>query len=319
MNNIENLVFAGGGVKVISYAGAVKALEEKGVNTVKKVAGTSGGAIISLCLALDYKEDEIKEILNKTNFQNFSDRKMLLRKIYYYLWHYGLNSGDYFYVFLGKIIKNKGFNENITFRQLMEKHIGKELYVIVTNLSTQFVKVLSHKTVPDMPVIQAVRMSGSFPIYFTPVKYNKDIYVDGGIAYNYPIDMFDETKVKKFSTQISTSMEKKSGATLGCITIDSRLLDAYRNGREPKPFMPADSYTDLPLATADMLCNSSLFQAYQERNRTVFIDDMGISTLQFSLTDKDKNDLMKAGYDAMILFLSKRNDSCIESASHSVS
>ena len=46
MSQFRNLVFEGGGVKGIAYAGAVAVLEDKGILPgIRRVAGTSAGAI----------------------------------------------------------------------------------------------------------------------------------------------------------------------------------------------------------------------------------------------------------------------------------
>ena len=41
-----------------------------------------------------------------------------------------------------------------------------------------------------MEIWKAIRISISFPIIFDKVDYNGDIYVDGGLTNNYPIDFF---------------------------------------------------------------------------------------------------------------------------------
>lgn len=59
----ENLVFKGGGVKGLAYVGAIKILEEKGIlGEVKRVAGTSAGAITSTLLAMQYNSLEIGDL-----------------------------------------------------------------------------------------------------------------------------------------------------------------------------------------------------------------------------------------------------------------
>ena len=65
MKNITNLVFEGGGVKGIAYAGALEALEEANLLAqITAVAGTSAGAITSCLLALRYSAAEIKKLVN---------------------------------------------------------------------------------------------------------------------------------------------------------------------------------------------------------------------------------------------------------------
>ena len=39
-----------------------------------------------------------------------------------------------------------------------------------------------------MSIILAIRMSISIPIIFTPVNYKNNLYVDGGICNNFPIN-----------------------------------------------------------------------------------------------------------------------------------
>ncbi|WCR56400.1 patatin-like phospholipase family protein [Rickettsia asembonensis] len=63
MLEINNLAFVGGGVKVIAYAGALKALKDKDcLKNVQKVVGASGGAIAAFSIALGYQPEEIEDI-----------------------------------------------------------------------------------------------------------------------------------------------------------------------------------------------------------------------------------------------------------------
>ena len=72
-----------------------------------------------------------------------------------------------------------------------------ELCIVVTNLNLNRATLCHAKTTPDMPIRDAVRMSMSIPIYFqacrysTPGAQHKDIYVDGGVLNNYPLNCFD--------------------------------------------------------------------------------------------------------------------------------
>jgi NTE family protein len=52
MSQFRNLVFEGGGVKGIAYAGAIEVLEKESIlSDIKRVAGTSAGAITAALLA----------------------------------------------------------------------------------------------------------------------------------------------------------------------------------------------------------------------------------------------------------------------------
>ena len=61
---ITNLVFEGGGSLGMAYAGVVAALEDKSImKNIERVAGSSAGSIIALCITLKYKPDELKHIM----------------------------------------------------------------------------------------------------------------------------------------------------------------------------------------------------------------------------------------------------------------
>lgn len=72
--NFKNLVFEGGGVKGIAYGGALEILDEMGIlKNIKRVAGTSAGAITAALLAIGYDYKEVSEIIAGTNFKDFED------------------------------------------------------------------------------------------------------------------------------------------------------------------------------------------------------------------------------------------------------
>ena len=119
MLEINNLAFAGGGVKVIAYAGALKALKDKDcLKNIQKVVGASGGAIAAFSIALGYQPEEIEDILKKIDFNKFSDHTSKWDQVYNLVFYGGLNSEKYLEEFLGQLLKDKGFDPDITFKQL---------------------------------------------------------------------------------------------------------------------------------------------------------------------------------------------------------
>jgi len=72
---IIDLVFSGGGVKAIAFIGVVEALEERGIK-VRRIAGTSAGALVGALLSAGYKSEELKKmlpILSQLFFNEVSD------------------------------------------------------------------------------------------------------------------------------------------------------------------------------------------------------------------------------------------------------
>ncbi len=194
--NVKNLVFKGGGVLGIAYAGAIKVLEDKHfLQGVEKVAGTSAGAITAALLSLRCSADEIKSIVDATDFKSFEDGWDPLRIPS----KYGLYKGDAFLAWMQKQIVAKKFNQSATFSDF--KNGGcRELRVFATDLNTQDVKMFSYETTPNVIVAEAVRASMSIPLFFEAWQFsgnNPDnhIYVDGGTVYNYPITTFDDSGI----------------------------------------------------------------------------------------------------------------------------
>ena len=67
--NITNLAFKGGGVLGIAYAGAIQVLQDQKIlQQVQRVAGTSAGAITAALVSLKYTAEEIYSIVQSTDF-----------------------------------------------------------------------------------------------------------------------------------------------------------------------------------------------------------------------------------------------------------
>lgn len=300
MLEINNLAFAGGGVKVIAYAGALKALKDKDcLKNVQKVVGASGGAIAAFSIALGYQPEEIEDILKKIDFNKFSDHTSKWDEVYNLVFYGGLNSEKYLEEFLGQLLKDKGFDPDITFKQLHDSQkTNIDLYVVCTNLSTQFPEILSYENAPDEKVVKFVHASGAFPIYFQPVQKTVQgvvsTYVDGGVTNNYPVEVFDD----KTAARSLPQTDNKNYKTLGFKPINKEILEAYQNGTEPKPFVDTTTVVDQLYALAEVLTSSDLISCFQNHDRTVFIDDHNISALSFDITAEQKEALINSGYSA---------------------
>ncbi|GEM_PF-831739 len=79
-NEIEYLVFKGGGVLGMAYAGAIEELESHDLLPgIKGVAGTSAGAVTALVVALNYDSKDITALTDGTQFKDFEDKLNPLR------------------------------------------------------------------------------------------------------------------------------------------------------------------------------------------------------------------------------------------------
>ncbi|ABV74348.1 Predicted esterase of the alpha-beta hydrolase superfamily protein [Rickettsia akari str. Hartford] len=130
MLEINNLAFAGGGVKVIAYAWALKVLKDKDcLKNIQKVVGASGGAIAAFSIVLGYQSEKIEDILKKIKFLDRTSKWDQVYNLVFYGW---LNSEKYLEEFLGQLLKDNGFDPDITFKQLHDSQkTNIDLYVVI--------------------------------------------------------------------------------------------------------------------------------------------------------------------------------------------
>ena len=197
--HFKNLVFEGGGVKGIAYAGAMEVLDKEGIiPNVERVAGTSAGAMMAVLVGLRYSADEVKEILWDLNFKNFIDSSWgIVRDTTRLLKEYGWYKGDYFRNLMADFIKRKTGNGEATFKDLARSKQFRDIYLVGADLTTGLSQVFSAKNTPDVKVADAARISMSIPLFFAAVRGgedNKHLFVDGGLLDNYAIKTFDQIR-----------------------------------------------------------------------------------------------------------------------------
>src|SRR5215203_1576363 len=204
--DVRNLVLEGGGVKGLAYPGALEVLQSHAIlPKIEKVAGTSAGSIVAALVALGYTPGEMQSLMLDLDFKQFEDGSVLggperlFRK-------FGWFKGDYFLEWMQCRVKEQTGNSNATFADLAKDGSKfKDLYVLSTDLSRRRTQVFSNGTSPNLPVAQAVRASMSIPLFFEGFYIEdalfgetgqaQDLFVDGGVLDNFPIELFDQNGV----------------------------------------------------------------------------------------------------------------------------
>ena len=319
----RNLVFEGGGVKGIAYAGAMEVLEAKGIlPDIQRVGGTSAGAINAVLFGLGYSNEETQEILKALHFKNFLDDSWgLASDINRLLSDFGWYKGNFFRDWISELIREKTGNGESTFKDVAEQGEAKgfkEIYLIGTNLSTHFAEVFSPEHTPRMVLADAVRISMSIPLFFAAKRSLRgDVYVDGGVLDNYPIKLFDRKKYiadrnfrahsrepgyyKKHNTvlreigkEISPYVYNKE--TLGFRLDSEREIGLFRDQGE----LPANRVDDFfsygwNLVETIMEGQSNQHLHSDDWQRTIYIDTLGVKTTDFDLSDEKKEALADSG------------------------
>lgn len=287
----ESLVFEGGGMKGIAFTEVPKVLEDFHIlSHIKSVAGTSAGSIISLLIALRYSPKSIKKIMVNLNFRDFKDTLLYTVRFYSLLFKTGMYNGNKFSEWLKYIIQYKLGDKEATFMDLYKQN-GIELVVTGTSLNRNKTIYFSYKTYPDMPLWLAVRISISIPGYFEVVKYDNDIFVDGGIINNYPIWVFDDPQSYDF-IHCNVSEDDK-GNTLGFKLVTK---DQLQTETITLPVITPPLFTMLYSLIESMttwIDNQYKVSGYWDR--TVGIDTLGIKSTDFNISESKKKALIANG------------------------
>lgn len=341
LEHIRNLVFEGGGVRGIAYVGALKVLQEQGImNNVKRFCGTSAGAITAW-LACYYKDDlaEIESIQRRTNFKEFADDDWgVIMDVHRLLKKYGWHKGDKFYQWVQGITRQRFGKDNITFHQLFEK-TGRELLVTGCNVSKGRTMRFSKEHTPELFVERALRISMSIPLYFSAIfihdenvdsfgniignpeidkdiDKDRDVFVDGGVLDNYPIQFFDDPPYvnNPLEGEIIVDIQGRTPPHYNKSTLGFRLdtpaeLEIGRSKRDEDQYKMEKFLDYVEVITHILLSspNKRNLDPY-DWHRTIRINTLDIKTTQFDLTRKDQDNLMAKGCEATGDYLNEYNN-----------
>ena len=270
---IKNLVFSGGGVKGYSFIGCLRALEElKILGNIEAISATSVGALFSILYIIGYDSKELEQIFTNINIDNLQNFEILNFKN-----NYGFDNGENMMKFLKVLFIEKGFDINITFLELYQKTKIKFI-VTGTNISKQKINYFNYEDNPDMEILMALRITMSIPIIYEYVTYNNNIYVDGGLLDDYPIDYF----------------RKDANNTIGFLMYDySETLNIEK----------LDEYLYSFLFCLLKKVNKFKKKIYKENTIIIKQDKVGI--IDFNLSLEDKKELFNLVYNNIMNFLKK--------------
>ena len=193
--------------------------------------------------------------------------------------------------YLYRVLGSKGV---YTFKDLKEHGRYRALFVACDITSSKTIILpddLPYYNIdPDeFTVAKALRMSSSIPLYFKPVVLYKDgiphYIVDGSVAYNYPIDIFDN--------------ENESFKTIGFKFELNEMDSLTSSGR-------TDSIAflyDLASAVPNENKRIHLIDVYKEK--TILIPTMGVQCTDFEIKQDKAISLYKAGYKNAKTYLMK--------------
>lgn len=286
-------VFAGGGVKAFAYVGALDSLEEHGY-TLERVAGTSAGAIVAGFIAAGYTKEEIRELMDEMNLQSLLDPPRLVQLIPVTKWFFLYKQlGLYYGNKLEKWLEEKlSFKRIYTFADLavdgfkvIVSDITKGRLIVLPD-DLEEVYGIPHET---FSVARAIRMSAGYPYFFMPKmlrdrKNEESLIVDGGLLSNFPLWVFDHDRNKRKRPVLGVKITSEHQAA------------------QPKKIKNAlDMFHALFITM--LIAHDNRYISKTKRHHVIFIPATGTTTLDFSMTEDEKKDLIDTGYKKTNAFL----------------
>lgn len=309
-----DLVFEGGGVKGIGFAGALAALEEEGYRP-KNVAGTSAGAIAAALVAAGFGPKELDTILRTIPFAEFRDRGWEDRlpggRVISLIAERGIYEGRFFQDWMATLLARKGV---VRFGDLLNPDADDpddpdqrwRLRVIASDVTSRRMLILPQDAPrlgmdPDeLDVSYAVRMSMSIPIFFEPVVHplpegrGELLIVDGGMLSNFPVWLFD----------------RKAGEprwpTFGLLLVepDPRVEIGKRLEGE-QLLAERGSVIDYikSMALTMLAAHDRLYLDNAVYAQTIAIPTLGVGTTEFDISPERIEALRDSGHEATVAFL----------------
>ena len=207
------LVLSGGGARALAQIGVLKVLDSLDVK-VDYIAGTSTGAMIGALYAMGYSGKEIEEILLSTDWKDiFNDqikrndyniaqkRWMPLSKYYFFIDRYYKPQLPKAFLFGNKFLI-KIFDFTYPTYQINDYcDLPIPFRCVSTNLLTGEKKIFNKGSLHE-----SIRASMAFPSILQPFNLDNNLYIDGGITDNFPVDI-----AKKMGADYLIGVKTNSG------------------------------------------------------------------------------------------------------------
>lgn len=271
---INTLIISGGGPSGVAYAGILKALNECGIlkrDELKEIITTSVGIMFSILYLLDYNTSQIEKISLETDLTKLLNTDDL--DIDNLLLKFGLFNNQPIGDSISSFIRHKTNCNDLTLKELYDLSKIK-LTVKVYNVTKSKIEYFNYENYPDIKCSLLSMMTSAIPYFFQPVKFNEDLYVDGGLKGHFPIEV---CKSKYY-----LGLNVKGGATEKG---NLKLLD------------------DIPLLkfTIDLM-NDKNKDNIDPNDTKIFTYHIN-GGLNFSLDTEERKKIIKKGYNETIEYL----------------
>jgi len=266
---IDTIILSGGSTKGISFLGTFNYLIEnkyidRDLKNIKKIICVSASFLFTLMI-LFHESDfiQMKKDMLDFNFVDFLDiNDISLKNLFN---NYGLINKNKNHIYIKKLLKEKYNKENLSLLSLYKK-TNIHIIVKVSNITKKKIEYIDHINNPKINIFKLIQMTTAMPIIFQPVKYKNDIYIDGGLCGNLPIEIND--------------------------SVDYLSIDILGGNDEN-----INNIFDYLSKLYWMYTPDTIMRKYDIKNIKLNLDELNIDLTDFNLNNDIKNKLIDMGYE----------------------
>ena len=235
---IDTLIFSGASTKGVIFLGCLNYLMEnnildKKLKNIKKMYCVSVSYLFILTIILlNFDYEYIKDEIFNLNFNEIVDINDLSLKSL--IDNYGFINYNKNHIYIKNVLKER---YNIDKMSLLKLYKLSNIHIIVkvVNVSKQKVEYIDHINNPKMNILKLLQMTTSIPILLKPIKYKNNLYLDGGLSGNCPLEINKSNKY--LCINITNTNDKKDINNIfdfiikGWEMYDPNILFKYDNDR----------------------------------------------------------------------------------------
>ena len=269
---IDTLIFSGASTRGVIFFGCLDYLIEnnlidKDFKNIKKILCVSASFLFILTvLLLNYDYEYIKNEIYNFDFNeclNIND--LSLKNL---IDDFGFINYNRNHIYIKNLLKQKYNVENMSLLKLY-KLTGKHIVVKVVNVSKDCVEYIDHINNPKMNILKLLQMTTAIPIFFKPIKYKNNLYLDGGLSGNCPVEINDS---KNYF----------------CIYIVNR-----------EPNKEINNVFDFVYKSWYMYDPDILLRKENDRTKIIYTYKLNISSSNFNISIEQKKKMLELGYNEM--------------------
>jgi predicted acylesterase/phospholipase RssA len=371
LSDTFDVALAGGGIKGVALAGALDRLASEKFR-LRRLIGSSAGAITATFLAAGYKNERVLELLTertaegRNRFSAFLDpplinavphpdgvdrlswvgvqlaldkafsakkpQKESTKQLEFYV-RCGLSmlssaaiaDDQPFLTWMRQRLTEQKLAPDITLKDFHKESTrarGMHLSLVAADVTMQQTLVLNAHTAPDLPVVQAVRMSMSIPLVWKEVEWKSDWgpyrklpmwdgaeghrIVDGGLLSNFPLKfLLNDQKYSTPDGLMGPLPGGQSARILGLL-LDSNKEAPKEIARKKERYAERLAVYQSVSRLIDTITSASdkeAIEEYRAEPHICRIGVRGVDLLDFEMTEDQLKALVKGGDTAMTDYL----------------